>query len=69
MRALMRGANAGMLQVAAKQAVSANEVWTAYFTLAKAALQAAKDSGVPVGQLQHVVQQLWLEAADTEDVQ
>ena len=50
---LVRAANAGLASVA--EGTTANEVFSAYFTMASHAIETAKEMGVPAEALQNIV--------------
>lgn len=67
-RRMMHAANTAMLMVAAETEATPDEVFSAYFTLTKAAIQTALEGGVPPTVLQAAVGQLLMECTGEEEI-
>ncbi len=65
-RELMQAANAGMIEAA--EGSTASEVYSAYLTMAKCALQTARESGADMSILRDAVGLLMLECVDDKDM-
>lgn len=65
-RRLMHAANHAMMEVTEQEDTTSAEVFSAYFTMARVALIAAREQGVSEVMLRQVVGVLWAECGDEE---